>query len=518
MIRLFKGFKRALQIDSGLLIFTVLSVFLPLLCLAGIGLYAVMAEGYWTALLIALLTASLTISVPYWLYRHRQPLTRSAPTDADDDSEPLVQASAEWAEFDLNIWQKMDLFIRDKVLADTEWVDLQPLALEVAEQVAIHYYPASKEPILEFSAPEFLLMLEELSYRYRNLLHTHVPYVEKVHINLIKRGYHHRNKVMMAKKFYDAYRVLRMITPEGILAEARGQLTGHVFDQLSTSMQLKLQRATLQEATSVAIDLYSGRFQVADSELGVDQVAQKDTLRQAPTIEPLRIAFVGQTSAGKSSLINGLLGTLSADVSALPSTQGVNIHQCKLEGVDLLRLVDLPGLDGTTEIQTQVLEQMTQSDLVIWVLQSNRPARSLDKNLKEEFESFYQQPANRSRRKPTIVAAISQVDRLPPAAEWEPPYNLEQPDCPKAKVIRDAVTFNQELLKPDLALAVSVAEHKPSFNIEKLEAFITDEYQQGIQTQINRRRHEASGSVSSQQIRRLVQLGKCLWHQAEDSE
>jgi len=518
VIRLVKGLRSAQHIDSGLLVFATLSLLLPLLCLAGIGLFAVVTEGYWVALLITLLVTSLGISIPFWIYRYRRSPTLSNRPETDGDAESLVQASPEWADFDLAVWEKINLFIMEKIQPDTEWTELEPLAFRVAKQVATHYYADSKEPVLEFSAPEFLLMLEELSRRYRNLLNTHVPYVEKASIKLIKRGYHHRNKVMIAKKFYDAYRVLRIFSPEGVLAEARGQLTGHAFDQLSTNMHLKLQRATLQEATSVAIDLYSGRFQVADREMGEDQVAKTDASLLAPSVEPLRIAFVGQVSAGKSSLINGLMGTMAAETSTLPSPAGITLYQCKREGVDLLRLVDLPGLDGTEKRHRHILEQMTQSDLVIWVLQANRPARSLDKTLKEKFEDFYQQPANRSRRKPTVVAAISQVDRLPPAAEWEPPYDLEQPNCPKAKVIADAVAFNQELLKPDLSLAISVAEHKPNFNMEKLEAVISDAYQQGIQTQLNRRRHAATESVSGPQIGRLFQLGKSLWHQAGVSD
>jgi predicted GTPase len=301
------------------------------------------------------------------------------------------------------------------------------------------------------------------------------------------------------------------------MAEARGKLTGHLFDQLSTSMQLQLKRAALQEAASVAIDLYSKRFELAHSELGTSKAVLRDERLQAPPIEPLRVVFVGQLSAGKSSLINGLMGTLSAEVSTLPTTSGVTLYQCKLEGIDLLHLVDLPGLDGTEVAQTQALEQMTQSDLVIWVLQANQPARSLDKKLKARFDAFYLQQENRSRRKPTVVAAISQVDRLRPATEWAPPYDLEQGDSPVARLIRDAVAYNQELLEPDLALAVAAGADQPGFNIDRLEALITEAYQQGVNTQLNRRRHEDSGPLAGQQVRRLLQLGKTMWRQAGSS-
>ena len=517
MNRLVTSYLRALRLDSGLLVFSILSALLPVFCLAAFGLYAVFRYGYWTKMFAILLGASLAISIAYLIYRRRFQHQPREGTQIDGDIGSLVQASAQWSEFDLDIWQTLDRHIQQSVHADTEWVSLRPMAWDVAERVASHYYPRSREPSLEFSAPEFLLMLEELSRRYRKLLKTHVPYVERVNITLIKRGYHHRGKLKAAKKLHDVYRVLRLLTPEGMMAEARGKLTGQLFDQLSTNMQLQLKRAALQEAASVAIDLYSKRFKLAHSELGASKAVLRDERLQAPGIEPLRVVFVGQVSAGKSSLINQLMGTLSAEVSTLPSTSGITIHQCTLEGIDLVHLVDMPGLDGTGLAQTQALEQMTQSDLVIWVLQANQPARSLDKKLKARFDAFYQRQENRSRRKPTVVAAISQVDRLRPATEWAPPYDLEQADSPIARLIRDAVTYNQELLEPDMALAVTAGEDHPCFNIDRLEALISEAYQQGVNTQLNRRRHEDSGPLAGQQLRRLLQLGKTMWRQVGSS-
>ena len=513
MNKLLNGYPGAQRLDSGLLVFTILSVLLPVICLAAFGLFAVFRYSYWTELLAVLLVSSLAISLSYLIYRRRVRPGHPERAEADGEIDSLVQASSEWSEFDLEIWQILDQFIEQSVLPDTEWLTLRPMAWGVAERVAQHYYPASKKPSLEFSAPEFLLMIEELSRRYRKLLKTHVPYVEKVNITLITRGYHHRGKVKAAKKLYDVYRVLRLFTPEGVMAEARGRLTGQLFDQLSTRMQLQLKRAVLQEAASVAIDLYSKRFALTYSELGTSEAVLRDERLQAPAIEPLRVVFVGQVSAGKSSLINGLMGTLSAEVSTLPCTPGVAIYQCQLEGIDLLHLVDLPGLDGTEAVEKLVLEQMTLSDLVVWVLQANQPARNLDKKLKASFDLFYQQAENRSRRKPTVVAVISQVDRLAPRAEWQPPGDLEHDDSPAARLIRDAVAYNVELLQPDQALAASASEDRPHFNVDQLVALISDAYQQGVNTQLNRRRNEDSGPMTRQQAQRLLQLGKTMWQQ-----
>ena len=112
-----------------------------------------------------------------------------------------------------------------------------------------------------------------------------------------------------------------------------------------------------------------------------------------------------------------------------------------------------------------------------------------------------------------MVAVISQVDRLAPRAEWQPPGDLEHDDSPAARLIRDAVAYNVELLQPDQALAASASEDRPHFNVDQLVALIADSYQQGVKTQLNRRRNEDSGPLTGQQVQRLLQLGKTMWRQ-----
>ena len=44
------------------------------------------------------------------------------------------------------------------------------------------------------------------------------------------------------------------------------------------------------------------------------------------------LGITGAGGSGKSSLINGLMGAMAADTSALPSPAGVTIYQCQREG------------------------------------------------------------------------------------------------------------------------------------------------------------------------------------------
>ena len=49
---------------------------------------------------------------------------------------------------------------------------------------------------------------------------------------------------------------------------------------------------------------------------------------------------------------------------------------------------------------------------------------------------------------PPVIVALTFIDQLRPLAEWDPPYNVAQPDRPKARNIHDAM----EAVAADLAV------------------------------------------------------------------
>ncbi len=511
MTKLFKGLVQLGQLEQGSFVLVIVGALLPLLALAVVGLYAAIVEGYWTALMIVLLLGSLLIWLPFWVrWKHHKKMVMDEGLLVEDDA-LLVKPSSEWVEFDQKIWEQIQQRVLVEVNAQTQWQVLEPLGHEIVEQIARYYFPDSSDPLREFSAPEFLLMLEELSRRYRQLLHTHVPYVEKIHVAQILKGYRNLDKMVYVKRFYDVYRMLRLLTPEGMLAEARGQVMGQLFDRVNSNVQLQLKRAIMQDLASVAIDLYSGRFRVSDRELSQQSELQNERDLTAPEVEPLRIVLVGQVSAGKSSLINSLMGKVAAETSVVPTQQGIEIHHCKREGVELLRLVDLPGLDGQQETEDLIFQQMVNSDLILWVLPAHRPARDLDIKLKKRFDQYYEQAANVMRRRPKIVALINQIDRLPPVQEWSPPYDLMNPSGKKAQVIAEALEYNRELLQSDEVLPVAVPQGKQEFQISELIEVIQRAYADAVSTQLNRRRLEAADVSVQKQLQRALQLGKGLW-------
>ncbi|KHT63079.1 GTPase [Photobacterium gaetbulicola] len=491
------------RFSAGIAPLAFASMIIPIIVLAGWGLFKIIQDDQW--LFLSVLIASSTgivIAGAVWLRRLRR---KSSEEAIQMESDYDVAPSGEWGEFDREVWTVLNPAISHYLEQDDSWPGLRCHALALSMAVASQYYPERDTQALSFTAPEFLLMLEKVSHRYRHFLLNHVPFAESLKLSYFQQGYQHKDKLGAAKKVYDVYRVFRAMTPAGLLAEARGQLLGRLFDEVSEEVQYTLKKVLLQEVLSVAIDLYSGRFKVAEGELPNHF---EDDGYFAEQLEPLRVAIVGQVSAGKSSLVNTFVGNMVAEVSAIPSTDNIVIHRCYVDGIDIIHLVDLPGIDGHEATNKQLLNQMVQSDIVLWVLKANQPARKSDVILRQQFDDYYQQAENRSRKKPKTIMVLNQVDRLPPAQEWQPPYDLSTPNSPKATTIKAALNFNKAQLVPDDAVVVAMPPNEEPYNMDSLAEALLNLFQEGVNTQLNRRRMEHRRDALNKQVKRLFNLGK----------
>lgn len=499
--------KVANQLSGGVVPFLMATIAMPILVLVGFGLYAIYQNGY-TLYFMAFLALSALLSVIPVMW-----LKRKARTEIDEQlNDSLVQASNEWGEFDQKIWYELNDHILSQLEQSSEWEGLKEHGLELITLTSAHYHHSNHRKELAFSAPELLKMIEEISRRYRYLLKSHVPMVEKINISTFKLFYDHKEKAEVAKKVWDVYRAYRAFTPTGLIAELRGQVLGKVFDDVGDELQAKLKQALLQEVLSVAIDLYSGRFVADDDELEPSKITNSDQNNKVAELEPLRVCLLGQVSSGKSTLVNVLTNNIAAEVSLLPATDAVSVHQCMVDGIEAMNLVDLPGVDGKEKTHQRLVEQVANSDLVLWVLKADQPARSLDTDFLERLNSYYLLEKNRSRKKPTIIGVLNQVDRLKPVREWQPPYDLTDTTSSKVNMINEATEYNRELLNFEHCIPLSVSENKPHFNLEQLTGLLDSCYEQGIQTQLNRRRMEAGDKLElTDQAKRVYQAGKSLF-------
>ena len=511
MKRTINSLKAAARLSHGMMSLLFVAIILPVLVLGIFGVVAVFEYGYLVEFLTLLAVCAVLGMLPLWFRQHR----KSEPVTVT--GETFVSASADWGDYDNRVWNELNQLIVQKLKENAAWGGLQLHALNLITKTAEEYRGNNQRKELAFTIPELLIMVEEISRRYRRILNTHVPFIENVSLSLLAQGYANKAKLESSLKsatwFWNAYRVVRLASPvTAVIAELRSQAIGKLLNHVNAEIQMKLKQALLQEVVSVAIDLYSGRFKVDDTSLGSSLSSQEDNKRLAAPLDPLRICLVGQVGSGKSSVINALVKEIVAEVSALPATEKVTVYQCREEGTETLHFVDLPGFDGDQATEKKLLKEVVNCDLVIWVLRANQPARALDTRFKALLADHYAKKEHRSLKRPVIIGVLNQVDRLPPITDWQPPYELQEPRGRKAETIKGALDYNRDLLGFSTLVPLSVSQDKPSFNLQELEALLDKNYSAGVQAQLNRRRKEAAGRFElSDQAKRVYQSGKSLF-------
>jgi hypothetical protein len=165
--------------------------------------------------------------------------------------------------------------------------------------------------------------------------------------------------------------------------------------------------------------------------------------------EPLRIVTLGRANAGKSSLINALFGRLTAATDILPdTTAGLTPYRLERDGLDAALIFDTPGCDTELLGNKALQKAMLEADLLLWVCAAHRPDRGAERKILDAVRAW--QAERLDRRPPPLLVAVSHIDQLRPPREWQPPYDLRDPQSAKAANIRAAV----ETVAGDLAVPV----------------------------------------------------------------
>ncbi|WP_372881634.1 GTPase family protein [Psychromonas sp.] len=512
MKRLKNSLTQLNNLSEGVISVMTVAVFLPVLVLCGFGAYAITQYGYTLHFAIALVSTFFIFYIPVLILRRKAKAKIAALQIAKDS---WVVASSDWSDAEKNIWQRLTQKIETQLAQDDSWEGLKKHGVEIAHCTAQEFSRGD----FQFSLVDGLKLLEEVSRRYRSILKENVPFIETINLSHLKFAYENQDKIASAKQaaelLNNAYRAYQLINPQAaLLKEIRNKLLGDIAGDIGVKLQRKMKIAFLKEVAAVSIDLYSGRFSFADSDLKKSTIAVEDETCQPEALEPLRIVVIGQTCAGKSSLINIIKGALAAEVSALPSTSKVNVYSCSMADVEMLNLVDLPGIDGNDKTTKLILKHVTNADMVLWVLKANQSSRQLDLQFMRTLEAFYAHKDNLHRKKPIITGILNQVDKLPPLAEWSPPYNLTHPDSAKVMTINKAIEYNQKLLNFGTIIPTSFSRDLQTWGLESLKQLIINNVDQSINVQRNRQRLESGSNSASKQLKRAYQGGKALFKAA----
>ncbi|MBN2646263.1 MAG: 50S ribosome-binding GTPase [Thiotrichales bacterium] len=475
---------------------------LPLLLFVGFSLYSLYQQDLLLALAVLSALASLLVWLGAWIGRWRKNRSKQQlePIPASPTLDPTwVEPSAEWSEAEQLLWQQMNQQIGALLQMDANWSTLEKHAWALSDQVAQAY---QKKP-LQVSLPEMLLLTQQLSQRVRALLLAHLPFAEQLKLSQVVRAYRfYEDYADLGQGAYRTgmagYRIARMlINPlQALAAEAKDVASGAVLTEFSDTLLRNLKYALLQEAVAVSIELYSGRYQVADSERKISDAAQQDATRMAADFEPLRVVLIGQISAGKSSLINALRQGFMAEVNLLPTTHQLQVYEFLQGGSVQMHLVDTPGLDNNEKGQRQLLQQMQQADLVLWLLRANQPAKQWDVMLKAAWDRFYQSPENMHRQKPPIIGVVTHLQRIAGLDLNQAPFNLQTPETQAEQTLAALLVYSQTLLDLPLVLPVDLENPQQPFGLELIEQALSDRLDQARNAQRNRQRLDSSTTRS----------------------
>lgn len=130
----------------------------------------------------------------------------------------------------------------------------------------------------------------------------------------------------------------------------------------------------------------------------------------------IKTVILGEPNAGKSSLLNRLVGRERALVSAEPGTTRDYLEELILVGPHALRLIDTAGLNSNPSSLEKrgidkTLEQAAAADLFLWVIDSTRPLPVLP-------------PVAAARLSPANTIAVFNKCDLPPALPVPLPLNF----------------------------------------------------------------------------------------------
>ncbi len=367
---------------------------------------------------------------------------------------PETLPDASWTPQEQAAWNDVIEITRGLNTAELDSVNaVTALGRRTVEAVARRLHPGEEDPLLRFTVPEALALVERVSHELRPFFRESIPLGDQITVGQFVKLYGWRGAIEYAERAYDIWRIIRLLNPvTAATYEIRDQFSRRMFEMGREHIIRSIAERYVEEVGRAAIDLYGGRLRVTAAELEkhVTEATRRDQAEMAATpAEPLRLLVAGQVNAGKSSLVNALSQEVRAAVDALPATPSFRAYELRREGMPAALVIDSPGIQGSAEEITRLTEAATDSDLILWVVDASRADREYDRTALEAVRSYFNEHPN--RRRPPMLMVLTHIDRLRPFQEWSPPYDIASGEQPKAHSIRGAM----EAVGGELGFALS---------------------------------------------------------------
>ncbi|MFB8789968.1 MAG: GTPase family protein [Potamolinea sp.] len=378
-------------------------------------------------------------------------------TDSTKQAETAFQEILKTAQNDPPIWEDWTTF----------WQRCQELVVAIAHI----YNPQEKYPLLNIYVPQAYGLIRGTMDDMDRWMQNLSPALNQVTVGQAYQAYEiYRKLEPSARKLWQVWNHAQwLLNPAAALAKQASQrYSNQATQQLLVNLGQMLREVALRNLSRQAIALYSGTtLPVSEPSVTTPTLPKaktqtlRDILTQAEPTEkveqkPVNILLAGRTGAGKSSLINTLFQADRAEVDVLPSTDRIQNYHWESETGETLTLWDTPGYEQVNrgDLRELVLDYASNADLLLLVTPALDPALQMDvdflKDMKADITDL-----------PTI-AIVTQVDRLRPIREWEPPYDWEWGERPKEKAIREATEYRAKLLGDfcNLVLPVVTSDSK----------------------------------------------------------
>ncbi|MDQ3773474.1 MAG: 50S ribosome-binding GTPase [Pseudomonadota bacterium] len=438
-------------------------IVLPAITLLPLGLVWLWQQGLileWLLVLACLAGAAWLMLV--WLNRkHTVALT----------DKPEVQPDPHWPDRNRAAWDKATAITEKLTLADYPLDDparLIELGRETITAVARHYHPKSKNAPFEIAIPYLLMIIELVSKDLRRLL-DNIPFSHMLTIHDLMRGH---SLASFTSKCYDVYRLgsLAINPVAAVLRELRDLTTHQALRYPADEIKTWLLQSYVKKVAYYAIELYSGALILSDRPTAeyITKYSRTDLERRPPAEEPLRLLVLGQVKAGKSSLINALFGELRAMTDVLPLTSGIIPYVLERDEARRMIVLDSAGYAGPAADQGfhEAEAELLRSDLILLVCSATNAARHADRQLLNNINVLFQRRPDLIA--PPLLVVLTHVDQLRPLREWDPPYNIAQPQRPKEQAIRAAMEATAEDLGIDVGDVIAVnSRPEQIYNIEE---------------------------------------------------